>query len=388
MRPLRRGATNMPGVGTILSVREGEDSRFVHTDVQGTTRNVTSAAEAVMATYDLDAFGVQRSHTGAYSTPYLFTGKERDSGPSLDYFIARQYKAGRGVFVSLGSIRFGPRYGILLPRLSAPVEGWPLALMVLHLSFNDSPELPNDQLGPAEADGGAGEWLADAGTASIGCPGCDTDRLPRRAALSSPVVGLTGPAGGYGPVAPPPVILLPVQTCIDRARGITGSRSFRQLKRDTRCITGPPCTEAWHKVWYDRLDICLKPVRVKYWPRWCWTCEPVCGWRKGWRTKSKISTATPRGGPCIIRREGRPWNHAEEYSGRCDNLRKRMDAELRGCMEYLLEGYYDPSASYGQHRVLERLLEVLVDFRAYCDSRGCTYGAWVKPARPTNSYCL
>ena len=75
------GATIMPGVGTILSVREGADSRFVHTDVQGTTRNVTSAAEAVVATYDLDAFGVQRSHTGAYSTLYLFTGKERDPRP-------------------------------------------------------------------------------------------------------------------------------------------------------------------------------------------------------------------------------------------------------------------------------------------------------------------
>ena len=99
-RPLQRGATIMPGVGTILSVREGDDSRFVHTDVQGTTRKVTSAAEAVIAAYDLDAFGVQRSHTGAYSTPYLFTGKERDPGPGLDYFIARQYKAGRGLFLS------------------------------------------------------------------------------------------------------------------------------------------------------------------------------------------------------------------------------------------------------------------------------------------------
>ena len=97
----------MPGVGTILSVREGDDSRFVHTDLQGTTRNVTSAAEAVIATYDLDAFGVQRSHTGAYSTPYVFTGKERDPAPSLDYFIARQYKGSRGVFSSKDPWRWG-----------------------------------------------------------------------------------------------------------------------------------------------------------------------------------------------------------------------------------------------------------------------------------------
>jgi len=117
-----QGATIMPGVGTILSVREGDDSRFVHTDVQGTTRKVTSAAEAVIAAYDLDAFGVQRSHTGAYSTRYLFTGKERDPGPSLDYFIARQYKAWRGVFLSKDPV--GPGEGWYLY-----VRGRPIARM-------------------------------------------------------------------------------------------------------------------------------------------------------------------------------------------------------------------------------------------------------------------
>jgi len=117
-----QGATIMPGVGTILSVREGEDSRFLHTDVQGTTRNVTSAAEAVIAAYDLDAFGVQRSHTGAYSTPYLFTGKERDPGVGLDYFIARQYKAGRGVFVSKDPV--GPSEGWYLYVGARPLEAW------------------------------------------------------------------------------------------------------------------------------------------------------------------------------------------------------------------------------------------------------------------------
>jgi len=112
----------MPGVGTILSVREGDDSRFVHTDVQGTTRNVTSAAEAVVATYDLDAFGIQRSHTGAYSTPYLFTGKERDPGPSLDYFIARQYKAGRGVLLSKDPV--GPHRGSYVYVMARPTALW------------------------------------------------------------------------------------------------------------------------------------------------------------------------------------------------------------------------------------------------------------------------
>ena len=117
-----QGATIMPGVGTILSVREGDDSRFVHTDVQGTTRKVTSAAEAVIAAYDLDAFGLQRSHTGAYSTPYLFTGKERDSGPSLDYFIARQYKPGLGVFVTKDPV--GPSEGWYLYVGARPLEAW------------------------------------------------------------------------------------------------------------------------------------------------------------------------------------------------------------------------------------------------------------------------
>ncbi len=52
------------------------------------------------ATYDLDAFGVLRGSTGAFTTPYLFTGKERDPGPGLDYFIARQYEPTLGVFLS------------------------------------------------------------------------------------------------------------------------------------------------------------------------------------------------------------------------------------------------------------------------------------------------
>ena len=104
-----QGATIMPGVGTLLSVREDSTDHFFHTDAQGTTRLLTDADEATAATYDLDAWGVQRSHTGAFSTPYLFTGKERDANTSLDYFLARQYRPQWGAFIASDLTHAGHR---------------------------------------------------------------------------------------------------------------------------------------------------------------------------------------------------------------------------------------------------------------------------------------
>ncbi|MBD3175753.1 MAG: hypothetical protein GF320_11270 [Armatimonadia bacterium] len=117
-----QGVTIMPGVGTILSVHEDSSSHFFHTDAQGTTRTVTDSSEATDATYDLDAFGVLRSQTGTFSTPYLYTGKERDPNPNLDYFIARQYAVPLGVFVSKDPL--GPSEGWYLYVGASPLVKW------------------------------------------------------------------------------------------------------------------------------------------------------------------------------------------------------------------------------------------------------------------------
>jgi len=117
-----QGVTIMPGVGTILAVREGEADYLFHTDAQGTTREVTDASQIVVASFDLDAWGVERSRSGSFSTPYLFTGKERDPNPLLDYFIARQYQPRWGAFVSRDPL--WPRQPALLYVRANPLVGW------------------------------------------------------------------------------------------------------------------------------------------------------------------------------------------------------------------------------------------------------------------------
>ncbi|MBD3176917.1 MAG: hypothetical protein GF320_17200, partial [Armatimonadia bacterium] len=117
-----QGVTIMPGVGTILSVHEDSASHFFHTDAQGTTRTVTDPSEATEGAFDLDAFGVLRSQSGTFSTPYLYTGKERDPNPNLDYFVARQYAAPLGVFVSKDPL--GPSEGWYLYVGASPMMKW------------------------------------------------------------------------------------------------------------------------------------------------------------------------------------------------------------------------------------------------------------------------
>ena len=89
---------------------------YVHTDLLGSTRMVTSASGAVLECYDYLPFGrmlgsgINSRNNGCYPTnpdaqinsrlPQKFTGKERDSETRLDYFGARYYSAAQGRFTS------------------------------------------------------------------------------------------------------------------------------------------------------------------------------------------------------------------------------------------------------------------------------------------------
>jgi RHS repeat-associated protein len=89
---------------------------YVHTDMLGSTRMVTSAAGTILECYDYLPFGrmlsdgVNGRDAGCYppnpdseinsNLPQKFTGKERDSETRLDYFGARYYSGAQGRFIS------------------------------------------------------------------------------------------------------------------------------------------------------------------------------------------------------------------------------------------------------------------------------------------------
>jgi RHS repeat-associated protein len=69
-------------------------TEFIHSDHLGSTRLVTAMDKSVVDNLDYEPFGQQAS--GASATTHKFTGKERDSESSLDYFGMRHYASTMG----------------------------------------------------------------------------------------------------------------------------------------------------------------------------------------------------------------------------------------------------------------------------------------------------
>jgi RHS repeat-associated protein len=78
---------------------------YYFADHLGSSRVVTSATGAILDDADFYPFGGERVVNSSSGNAYKFTGKERDSESSLDYFGARYYASSLGRFTSVDPSR-------------------------------------------------------------------------------------------------------------------------------------------------------------------------------------------------------------------------------------------------------------------------------------------
>jgi RHS repeat-associated protein len=91
----------------LQTITAGEQVRWFHQDQLGSTRALTDASGATVATYDYDAFGAVRRTTGpaAAANPFRFTGQYSDDSGYI-YLRARWYDPATGQFLSRDPIGF------------------------------------------------------------------------------------------------------------------------------------------------------------------------------------------------------------------------------------------------------------------------------------------
>ena len=97
------------GVTGLISERAGTTSKFYHGDQLGSTRGLTSSAQAITDSREYDAFGLTVASTGTTATPFGFVGGEgyRSDGDSgLMLLGARYYDRSLGRFISRDPIGY------------------------------------------------------------------------------------------------------------------------------------------------------------------------------------------------------------------------------------------------------------------------------------------
>jgi RHS repeat-associated protein len=87
------------GAGRI-AVRTGSDVRYYHGDSQDSTRLLTDGNGAVLAKFDLDAYG-NLLDDNAIGEQFLFAGEQRDLATGFDYLRARYYDPRLGRMLSV-----------------------------------------------------------------------------------------------------------------------------------------------------------------------------------------------------------------------------------------------------------------------------------------------
>jgi len=355
-----QGVTIMPGVGTILSVREGEADYLFHTDAQGTTREVTDASQIVVASFDLDAWGVERSRSGSFSTPYLFTGKERDPNPLLDYFIARQYQPRWGAFVSRDPLWPGEpaAAGALVQGTGSRLAG----------AMPFTPDWVRG-LPPYVYAGGAplAAWDAD-GRLFGGGPPVLGPILP------APVVTACNPWPGKleqyplpPNVATPDVPANPTKAqCLEWLEGVVDhSYNFWKLVNTGNCVVGPGCRE---RMWGQLVIVrAYNPSLLSRLFEPCaWSCYVECAWC-GYRNYdfplvSGEGTHPFPLGPCRVVSPGTPFDHAQNLRNLCRWLDSQK-TRLERCFPYI-------QGRRGT-RLYQLLFYIFTTYGDNCARKGC-----------------
>ena len=83
----------------LIMMRDGETC-FLHPDVQGSIRRLTTEVGKVTASADYDAFGGIRSQTQTFPCRFMYTGREHDPATGLYYYRARYYAPDLGRFLT------------------------------------------------------------------------------------------------------------------------------------------------------------------------------------------------------------------------------------------------------------------------------------------------
>jgi RHS repeat-associated protein/uncharacterized repeat protein (TIGR01451 family) len=86
--------------GLDLIAVESATWTFYHTDGLGNTRFLTDPSGSITDRYSYDAFGAERSHTGASTQPFTYTGEQVDPEAGLVFLRARYLDPTTGRFIS------------------------------------------------------------------------------------------------------------------------------------------------------------------------------------------------------------------------------------------------------------------------------------------------
>lgn len=89
-----------PGGLPLERVDASGNAVFYHHDQLGSTRAVTDAAGAVVATYTYDAYGTVATKTGSLEQPFGFAGQFTDAETGFVYLRARYYDPATGQFIT------------------------------------------------------------------------------------------------------------------------------------------------------------------------------------------------------------------------------------------------------------------------------------------------
>lgn len=84
----------------LIAQTDGAAISYFHTDGLGSTRALTNSAGVATDQYLYNAFGSERSHTGASTNSFTYTGEQVDLEAGLTFLRARYYDATLGRFVS------------------------------------------------------------------------------------------------------------------------------------------------------------------------------------------------------------------------------------------------------------------------------------------------
>jgi RHS repeat-associated protein len=122
------GLRALPGKGGNTAA-EQKRAYTPESDQVGTISKVLDSAASVANAYVYDAFGVSRSAAETFENPYRFAGKPLDADSGLYHFIARQYEAGLGRFVSRDS--YGLAVSFAYVQASPPRRVDPFGLVDL-----------------------------------------------------------------------------------------------------------------------------------------------------------------------------------------------------------------------------------------------------------------
>jgi RHS repeat-associated protein len=98
--------THGVGIDEVLSMRRNGNSYFYLKDGLGSVTSLTNGTEAVVNSYEYDAFGNVVSKTESVNNPYGYTGRELDNESGLMYYRARYYDSEIGRFITADPIGF------------------------------------------------------------------------------------------------------------------------------------------------------------------------------------------------------------------------------------------------------------------------------------------